>query len=252
MPFLRKAALILFLSAWAMVGCKGQSDEVDRQAQAQAVAESKLVAAPAPNLATYQEWQDALQGLGAIRASETKENDDATHRIIDAALDLVRDHGIRPGQVRAMEATVGPAQAAMLRNARPRDALQARFSLQFAVAAPLVARACGLAQLQDDFVQQPAVQALFERLVVRTVDSAHPVEPTLAASDRLVMHLHDGRTVDSGEVFSARGDPGSPLSEQDMAAKFGDCTRDMDPVRRQSLWASLSALASLDDVAGIG
>lgn len=57
-----------------MAGCKGQSDEVDRHAQA--VAESKVAVAPAPKLATYQEWQDALQGLGAFRTSATKENDD--------------------------------------------------------------------------------------------------------------------------------------------------------------------------------
>src|SRR5690606_10641266 len=40
----------------------------------------------------------------------------AAHRIIDAALDLVHAHDVHAEQVQRVEATVGPAQASMLRN----------------------------------------------------------------------------------------------------------------------------------------
>jgi len=172
----------------------------------------------------------------------------ATHRVIDAALDLVRNHDVHPQQVKFIEATVGPAQASMLRNARPSNGLEAKFSLQFAVAAALVARACGLAELQDAFVQRPEVQALFERMEVRTVNTSHPTEPTLAASDRLVVRLDDGRVLDSGEVYAARGDASSPLTDEDLTAKFLDCTRDIGPARSRSLLESMLRLPELETI----
>lgn len=172
----------------------------------------------------------------------------AAHRVIDAALDLVRAHDIHPAQVRTMEATVGPAQASMLRNARPSTALEAKFSLQFAIAAPLVARACGLAELDDEFVQRPEVQTLFDRLVIRTVYTSHSSEPTLAESDRLVLHLADGRVLDSGDVHAARGDASSPLSDEDLTVKFLDCTRALEHARTLAL---LEAMLRLPDLASV-
>jgi 2-methylcitrate dehydratase PrpD len=169
----------------------------------------------------------------------------ATHRVIDAALDLARAHDVDPSLVDSIEATVGPAQASMLRNARPRNGLEAKFSLQFAIAAPLVARACGLAQLENAFVQRPEVQALFERVRVHTVNTAHPTEPTLAASDRLVIKLKDGRLLDSGEVFTARGDASMPLGEDELTAKFVDCTRSLGPGRSHALLEALLRLPQL-------
>lgn len=173
----------------------------------------------------------------------------AAHRIIDAALDLVRANDVQPQDVQSVLATVGPAQASMLRNARPQSGLEAKFSLQFAVAAPLVARACGLAQLDDGFVRRPEVQAHFERVEIRTVDTRHPAEPTLAASDRLVLCLKDGRTLDSGEVRFARGEPPDPLGDGELEAKFMDCTRSLAPAARRGLLDALLGLPGLQSIA---
>ncbi|MGE4335428.1 MAG: MmgE/PrpD family protein [Pigmentiphaga sp.] len=176
----------------------------------------------------------------------------ATHRVLDAALDLVRTHDIRPEQIQRMQASVGPAQASMLRNARPGNALEAKFSLQFAVASALVARACGLTELNDEFVRRPDVQALFSLLDVQTVDTYHPTEPTLAASDRLVLRLRDGRVLDSGEVYAARGDASSPLGEEELTAKFLDCTRSLPADARQRLLEGLLRLPEVENVAAMG
>lgn len=175
----------------------------------------------------------------------------ATHRVIDAALDLVRAHDIHPSLVRAIQVTVGPAQASMLRNAKPSTGLEAKFSLQFAVAAPLVARACGLAELQDEFVRRDDVQALFDRVDIRTVDTSHPTEPTLSASDRLVIHLASGSVLDSGEVFTARGDASRPLANDELAAKFLDCTRALGLLRSRELLESLLRLATVKSISDI-
>ena len=176
----------------------------------------------------------------------------ATHRILDAALDTVLAHDVQPAQVRRVHATVGPAQASMLRNHAPTSALEAKFSLQFAVASALVARRCGLAELDDGFVQRSDVQSLFALLDIDTVDTACAWEPTMARSDRLVIHLQDGRVLDSGEVFAARGEASLPLADAELEAKFADCTRALDAPARQRLMASLAGLETLASVAALG
>jgi 2-methylcitrate dehydratase PrpD len=175
----------------------------------------------------------------------------ATHRVLDAVLDLIHGHDVQPRQVERIEASVGPAQAAMLRNHAPADALQAKFSLEFALACALVARRCGLSELHDDFVARADVQSLFARVDIRVVDTVCAHEPTLSASDRVRLHLTDGRTLDSGEVHAARGDASLPLSDAEIKAKFIDCTRGIDAAAQQDLLGALLRLDELGTLDGL-
>ena len=175
----------------------------------------------------------------------------ATHRVIDAALDLVRADDVSPEQVQSVHATIGAAQAAMLRNHAPQSSLEAKFSLEFAVAAALVARKVGLAELDNGFIRRPDVQALLDRVHLSTTDSVCATEPTLAASDRLVILTCDGRQLDSGEVATARGDASAPLTAAELEVKFMDCTAGLGlPVQTQ-LFNCLQHLETLQTVAQI-
>ncbi len=79
----------------------------------------------------------------------------ATHRVIDAVIDLARKHDLRPDNVESVEASIGVAQASMLRNHTPVTGLEAKFSLEFAVASALVARAVGLGAIERRLRQSP-------------------------------------------------------------------------------------------------
>ena len=111
-------------------------------------------------------------------------------------LDLVEAHDLQLEDVKGVHATIGPAQESMLRNHSPVTALEAKFSLEFAVAAALVARKVGLQQLTDEFVGKPEVRAAMRLVGSSTVDTRCPIEPILALNDRLVVDLKDGRTLD--------------------------------------------------------
>jgi len=175
----------------------------------------------------------------------------ATHRVIDAVLDLAQAHDLAPQDIERVDATIGVAQASMLRNARPQTALEAKFSLQFAVASALTARAVGLAQLDDGFVRQPQVQALFDRLRIDTVDTEGPLGPAFARSDRVGITLRDGRRLDSGEVAFARGDAHRPLAPEQLRDKFLDCARSVRFPQPERLFEQLSALQSLPRVSAL-
>lgn len=172
----------------------------------------------------------------------------ATHRVIDGVLDLAREHEVRAGDVEEIRARVGVAQASMLRNHAPRTGLEAKFSLEFAVAAALVAGKVGLAELTDAFVGQPEVRSLMGKLRIETDASQCPIEPVFALNDRVQLVLRDGRTLDSGEIRFARGNAMAPLAQPELRTKFIDCAGRAEGIDAAKLFAQLSDLQSVADL----
>jgi aconitate decarboxylase len=166
-------------------------------------------------------------------------------------LALVLAHNLAPTDIRHISVTLGPAQASMLRNHRPQTGLEAKFSIEFAMASAIVQREVGLQQLTDSFVQQPQVQALFEKVSVQINDKPCPLEPTFALTDRVVVTLSNGQTLDSGEIRFPLGNAGNPLDESGMRMKFLDCLESAKSqgaqlsVSSEELYDRLSRLASI-------
>ena len=176
----------------------------------------------------------------------------ATHRVIDAVLDLATAHNVNAADVRAVNASIGVAQASMLRNHAPVTGLEAKFSLEFAVAAALVARKVGLAQLTDGFVAEAPVREAMGKVHIATVDTHCPLEPVFALTDRVELELHDGRKLDSGEVRFARGNAKLPLRESDLKAKFFDCAAGAASFDASAVYEGLSTLGAQTSLRHIG
>ena len=172
----------------------------------------------------------------------------ATHRVIDAVIDLASKENLRPDDVESVHATIGVGQASMLRNHAPVTALEAKFSLEFALASALVARAVGLAQLTDEFVNRREVREAMKKVEISTVATTCPIEPAFAFSDRVRILLRDGRVVDSGEIRFARGNMKLPLREKELKAKFFDCVAGVDQIDASSLYEQLAAFDAVQNV----
>ena len=145
------------------------------------------------------------------------------HRVIDAVLAIAERENLQPRQVRQVRVTIGPAQASMLRNHRPRTGLEAKFSVEFAVAAALVARQVGLAQLSDSFVASDDVRGLLDKVVTEITGRPCPIDPAFSYADRVVIELLDGRSFDSGDIRFAHGNAMLPLDAAGLRQKFMDC-----------------------------
>jgi aconitate decarboxylase len=171
----------------------------------------------------------------------------ATHRAVDAMLDLTAREDLRAEDVAEIEVTLGATQAAMLRNHRPRTGLEAKFSLEFAMAAALVARRVGLSELTDGFVSRPEVQAQFDKVRAVTTDTRCPVEPIFALADRVRVRTATGRALDSGEVRFARGNAKRPLALHELREKFLDCAATA-PLDAGTLFDGLCALDRAPDL----
>jgi 2-methylcitrate dehydratase PrpD len=139
----------------------------------------------------------------------------------------------------------------MLRNHLPQSGLEAKFSLEFAVASALVAGEVGLAQLTDEFVLRPEVQSTMQKVTTRTVDTSCPVEPMFAFADRVQVQLHGGRTLDTGDIRFARGNAKLPLTSDELKRKFLDCTSGARDVDVSSLYRNMAKLQSVADVRGL-
>ena len=171
----------------------------------------------------------------------------AAQRCIDAILALQRQRPVDPASVRAIVAHVSERHAAVMPYHLPQDALQAKFSLEYAIVGALVHGAMGFAELQDARVRDPAVQSLMARVQTVTTDAFEPDWRDAAPFDQVHLHLHDGSTVSTPPVRRATGHADTPLAAHEIHAKFLGCTRHagLDDPRAEALYQSLQQLGAL-------
>ena len=171
-----------------------------------------------PFSAAQKEWHIVSHGLSIKRYPICY----ATHRSIDAALDLVMRYDLAPADVARIQVSTGKTQMLMLRNSAPQTGLEAKFSMQFAMAAALVARKVGLRELTDDFVRRPDVQAIFPRVALEGTDATKPGS-NFAPFDAVAITTAQGKTLTSGPVEYAKGSHERPLTREELWSKFADC-----------------------------
>jgi 2-methylcitrate dehydratase PrpD len=173
------------------------------------------------SLEPKREWQLERQGLNVKRYPICY----GTHRAIDAAIELATLHDLKPADVDRVRVSTGEMQMLMLRNARPQTALEAKFSMQFAMASSLVARNVGLSQMSDEFVRSPPIQSLMPR--VSTTTTAETMDGSaFAPSEKVEITTVAGDVLTSEPIVFAKGSKQRPLSREELRAKFVDCLGD--------------------------
>jgi 2-methylcitrate dehydratase PrpD len=166
-------------------------------------------------------WHLARQGLNLKRYPICY----ATHRAIDAALDLTNEYNLQPGDVAQIRVSTGDMQMLMLRNDKPKTAFEAKFSMQFAMASSIVARGVGLSQLTDEFVARADVQDLFGKVKIETTKETMNGS-AFAPSESVEIRTAQGRLLSSAPVVHAKGSMQRPLSRAELQEKFIDCLGD--------------------------
>ena len=116
------------------------------------------------------------------------------------------------------------------------------------MACALTAGRVGFAELTDDFVRRPDVQALMKRVVV-TPEDEDPARAGYAVHDEVTVETSEGRRLCSGRLTKIRGGPDMPLTRDELWAKFEACVQVGTvrvPVRK--LFDSLMSLDRLPHV----
>jgi len=146
-----------------------------------------------------------------------------THKALDAILHLITLHDIKPEDVESIECHSNPVTMMNLRDTAPATAMEARFSMQFAISVALTDRKFGLEQVTDGKVNDPIVRALMKRVTL----SIHPdwIEGRDTAHNRadvITVRLKNGR-VYRDEVLASRGSSKNPLTEEALLEKYREC-----------------------------
>ena len=165
----------------------------------------------------------------------------ATHRSIDAMLDLVEEHDLAPQQIETIHVHTGETQKLMLRNSRPASGLAAKFSMEFAMASAVIARRVGLSELTDSFVARDDVQAMLERVEVTVNLNKADADLPVAPFDLVWVTTTDGTVHRHEPVDHARGSWQKRLSQAELQAKFSECAARLLPKARiaplfETLW----------------
>jgi 2-methylcitrate dehydratase PrpD len=136
-----------------------------------------------------------------------------THSAIEAALALVRDHGLIPERIRAVTVTVNAGHFDVCNIAAPSTGLEAKFSLRFTVAMALAGEnTADIGIFTDTLTRRPDLVGLRDRVTVEAHERPRP-------ETRVTIDTVDGRQLDAETNV---GVPDTDLGAQwrRLAAKF--------------------------------
>ena len=174
-----------------------------------------------------------------------------THPGMGAMLELIRAHDIKPGQVRRVKVGTNHNMPNALIHHRPKNELQAKFSMEFCMAILLLERRAGLEQFTDEVVNRPDVQAM----IAKVDFDVHP-EAEAAGFDKMTtiieVELADGRRLATRADFG-KGSPANPMSDPELAEKFRECAAwaRLDRARSDEILALAWRLDELPDITQI-
>ena len=98
---------------------------------------------------------------------------------------------------------------------RPKNELQAKFSMEFCMAILLLERKAGLAQFTDEVVNRRDVREMIEKVEF----GVHPLAEA-AGYEKMTTIIDiespDGRTI-SGRADFGKGSPANPMSDEELA-----------------------------------
>jgi 2-methylcitrate dehydratase PrpD len=227
----------------AAVGFTAARDALEHpQGFLSAVSPAGEVDRESPPQALGQEWKIVKYGLGIKKYPACY----CTHRALDAMLELLIRHPLKPEEIERITVSVSDTHGLILRNHRPQTGLEAKFSMEFAMAAAVIARRAGLAEYTDGFVRRPEVQALMQRVAIETNQNYDPEISGASAWDQVLVDVVSGGRIESEKVRRAKGHAERPLSEGELFEKFRTCLDAGDAkITPDALFSRLKTLENL-------
>ncbi|MFZ5608232.1 MAG: MmgE/PrpD family protein [Pseudomonadota bacterium] len=168
----------------------------------------------------------------------------AAHRAMDGLLDLRARHGFGAADVARIEVFAPRVHFNNLMYSDPQDGLEAKFSMEYALALCLAEGACQLRDFTDEGVRRPHLRALFPLIHRRPVDQLEGEFPT-----RVEVVLKDGARF-TATMAMPLGSKAAPFSDAQYWEKFAACAQGVvDAARTARLRAALERLPALGTIA---
>lgn len=176
-------------------------------------------------MSDHPSWEGIFDDLGEvfhITAMTVKKHACCGHTFaaVDAALQARETVPVDPDRVRAVQVATYDTALKVAGNPDPATEFEAKFSIQYCVAAALRLGSVRLAAFAEDKLTDPALRALMARVSLTVdpeLDRAFPGR----RSARVRITLDDGG---DHEIFrpTRRGDPDLPLTDDELSDKYTD------------------------------
>ena len=174
----------------------------------------------------------------------------STHCAVDGVLALMAEHALAPGDIEDVETTVNKISFDNLMFAAPKSEMEARFSMQYAIALAITKGALKLADFRPDAIDDAALRPWLARIKMTESPPADPL-PTVANGRepaKVLIRTKDGRKLETFVQY-AKGVLQNPLTDAEMWAKFDDCVAGIvTPAVAAQLRTRLETFETLDDV----
>lgn len=145
------------------------------------------------------------------------------HPAMTITLQLIADNDVAPDRVARLRVRTSENINATLFHHDPKTLLEAKFSLEFCLAALVLQRRLGLADLTDGFVAHPDLQRLISLIDYGAFSEAEGRDLDCTIVTAFVdIDLVDGRTL-SGRADYGKGSKANPMSDAEVTDKFRDC-----------------------------
>jgi 2-methylcitrate dehydratase PrpD len=147
----------------------------------------------------------------------------STHRAVDGLLAIAGAHQLEAAAIARVDTLVSEAAVRNLMYVEPHDEMQARFSMPYCLAAAAHDKDLTLATFRRASIGRADIAAFMPRVTMAS-DPAQPADmpSTMKSWATTTVTTTDGRCFTS-KVVDPKGYPDHPLSEQELAGKFGDC-----------------------------
>ncbi|TKR26205.1 MmgE/PrpD family protein [Natronomonas salsuginis] len=188
---------------------------------------------------------DELSGVADI-ALKLFASAHITHGSMEALRRLRERERLSPESVASMTATMHPGGREVLIHSDPDDALEAKFSIEFCLAAVLRSGKAGLEEFTDEYVTAPETRETME--TVEAVYDEAAIEGLGRYGGRVTVETTDGETFEA--AAAAPGSPDNPASESRLRGKFDSCVAPTS-VDAEPLAAAIEGLAEGGSVSDV-
>ncbi|MES2186953.1 MAG: MmgE/PrpD family protein [Pseudomonadota bacterium] len=141
-----------------------------------------------------------------------------THPGMTEMLRLIKGNNIKAADVKRVRVGTNHNMPNALIHHRPKDELQAKFSMEFCMAILLLDGRAGLNEFTDAAVEREDVKAMIEKVDFVVDDVAEAAGYHLMTT-LIDIDLADGRRI-SGRADMGKGSPAMPMSYEEVAFKF--------------------------------
>ena len=167
----------------------------------------------------------------------------SSQRAVDAIIKIAERHNVQPDEVIEITCSAAPKTFRVLIHHRPATSLEAKFSLEYLLAAGLALRTINEECFALQHVNDPVMRDLVQK--VRSIDA--PLKRETPGEGDVTVQVRTRTAAFEETVTYAPGHPKNPLTWERLAEKYRACAH-QGAIQEPALSRSLEMLSRIDEI----